>query len=55
MITMKCAVWEVRVAVFENSPEAEEEAEAKEEDEAEEILEVCKEIDEWHLFFKLYL
>lgn len=54
-ITMKCAVWEVRVAVFENSPEAEEEAEAREEDEAEEILEVCKEIDEWHLFFKLYL
>lgn len=41
--------------MFENSPEAEEEAEAKEEDEAEEILEVCKEIDEWHLFSKLYL
>lgn len=52
MITMKCAVWEVRVAAFENSPEAEEEVEAKEEDEAEETLEVCREIDEWSLFFK---
>lgn len=40
MIKMKCAVWGVRVAVSEDSPEAEEEGEAEEEDEAEETLEV---------------
>lgn len=45
MIMMKCAAWEVRVAVFEDSPEAEEEVEAEEEDEAEETLEVCKVVD----------
>lgn len=44
-ITMKCAAWEVRVAAFEDSPEAEEEVEAEEEDEAEETLEVCKKIN----------
>lgn len=45
MIMMKCAAWEVRVAVFEGFPEAEEEDGAEEEDEAEETLEVCKEVD----------
>lgn len=45
MIMMKCAAWEARVAVFEDSPEAEEEVEAEGEDEAEETLEVRKEVD----------
>lgn len=42
---MKYAMWEVKVAVFEASPKAEEEAEAGEEDEAEETPEVCKEVN----------
>lgn len=45
MTMMKCAAWGVRVAVSEDSPEAEEEVEAEEEDEAEETLEVCREVD----------
>lgn len=44
MIMTKCAAWEVRVAVFEDSPEAEEEVEAEEEDEAGETPEVCREV-----------
>lgn len=50
MIMTKCAAWEVRVAVFEDSPEAEEEVEAEEEDEAGETPEVCREVYALKLF-----